>query len=763
MNRTSAVFLINLLQDVNILRPLVLLAHSLAIPARLLVTTAFAKRDQSGLWQGELQEIAGATGARIDTFETVSDAIVLLQDGGGIILAGSESSLEAHAITHNILRAAPQSYVTVTLQHGFECVGFLQSREHDIAHGREVVFSAETVCGWSDAGHLRSLAPSQQGKLVVTGPSSLLQAPFRGSRSGRGMVCENLHSVRFSASGDFKADFMSVFRSFCASMAELDRTVALRPHPGGQYVLKNGIRLPANVVMNNQPVYKVDLSRYTYGISAPSSILIDFLLAGIPTAVWSDAGGEMDTGNYAGLTRVSSKDDWVEFARQAEADPAPFLRLQKEFLLRSGLQTDPQTAHQAYADLMLAAMRRAADADRAAGAVSVQTPPAAAPEQPLRILFIANALVETLQICLMQPLSSLTGSGSIVTGLLTEGEIRQATAETGHQTPAGRLEDKLAAFDPDLLLFCRYSGPMAEVMTEWASRNGVAVMYHLDDDLLNVPRELGEAKFRSHNAPERLASCRHLLAQSGLVYCSTAPLRDKMRSHGFKAPVISGAINASASVIAPAALRPVRRIGYMGSSSHGADLAMVAPAIAAYLREFPQVTFEVFGAIPLPPELAELAGPSGQIVQLEPVRGYEAFMQAFAAREWDTGICPLLPSPFNLCKSNVKWVEYTSVGAAVIASAATVYDDCCAGDCGILASTPDEWLSALRRLTLEPELRHEQVRRAQMKLEQQFTRERHTAQVLAAIGTVLANAGSSPPGWPPLAAHAAETGWQSPD
>jgi glycosyltransferase involved in cell wall biosynthesis len=757
MNRNSAVFLINLLQDVNILRPLILLAHSLGIPARMLVTTAFAKRDQSGLWQGELNEIAGASGALIETFETVSDAIVLLQDGGGIILAGSESNLEAHGITHGILSAAPQSYVTVTLQHGFECVGFLQSREHDIAHGREVVFSADTVCGWSDAAHLRSLAPSQRGKLVVSGPSALLQGPFRGSKSGRGMVCENLHSVRFSASGDFKADFMSVFGDFCASMAELDRTVTLRPHPGGQYVLKNNIRLPANVVMNNQPIYKVDLSRYAYGISAPSSILIDFLLAEIPTAVWSDAGGGMDTGNYAGLTRVSSKDDWVEFARQAEADPAPFLRQQKEFLLRSGLQTDPQTAHRVYADLMLAAMRRAEE--QGTGAASLNARPAAAPEQPLRILYIANALVETLQICLMQPLSSLVDGGSIVTSLITEADIRQAGAEDD-AAAISRLEDKLAAFDPDLLLFCRYSGPMAEVMTAWARRNGVAVMYHLDDDLLNVPRELGEAKFRSHNAPERLASCRHLLAESHLVYCSTAVLGGKLRSHGLKAPVISGALNASASVITPAALRPLRKVGYMGSSSHGADLAMVAPAIAAYLREFPEVTFEVFGAIPLPPELAEL---SGQVVQLEPVRGYQEFMQAFAAREWDAGLCPLLQTPFNLCKSNVKWLEYTSVGTAVIASAGTVYDDCCAGGCGILAGSGEEWLAALRRLTLDPELRHEQVRRAQMKLEQEFTRGRHTAQVLAAIGTAFANAGTSAPGWPPLEAQAAGTGWHFPD
>lgn len=370
MSRAHAIFVMNLLQDVSVLRPLVFMAaRDFGFSTELLVVDLFSKRDDSGTWRRELDEMATTVGAAILPYDNEMDAWRHLQGKGGLLFAGSESNLAAHAATHRLFRAAPTSFITVTLQHGLECVGLLQSRDHDLAHGREVAFAADVVCVWCDDERLTSLAPSQRSKLHVTGPSALLQArPRPVSRGPRGLVCENLHSVRFNGAHDLKPDFLANFSEFCNVLAKENREVVLRPHPGGQWMEKSRIDLPKNVTVNNNPIYKVDLSRYAYGVSAPSSILIDMVLADIPTAVWRGSAGVIDAGNYRGLTQISGVADWVDFSREATTHPGRFLEGQKTFLEEQKMPLDPADVYRRYAALFLAAARRANEPVQWAGA-----------------------------------------------------------------------------------------------------------------------------------------------------------------------------------------------------------------------------------------------------------------------------------------------------------------------------------------------------------------------------------------------------------
>ena len=369
-SRAHAIFVINLLQDVSVLRPLAFMAaRDFGFSTEFLVVDLFSKRDVSGTWQRELNEMATSLGAAILPYDNEMDAWRHLQGKAGLLFAGSESNLAAHAATHRLFRAAPASFITVALQHGLECVGLLQSRDHDLAHGREVAFAADVVCVWCDDARLTSLAPSQRSKLHVTGPSALLQTrPRAKSRGTRGLVCENLHSVRFNVAHDLKPGFLADFSEFCGVLANENREVVLRPHPGGQWTEKSRIHLPKNVTVNNNPIYKVDLSRYAYGVSAPSSILIDMVLADIPTAVWRGSAGVIDAGNYQGLTQLSSLADWLDFSREATAHPGRFLEVQKTFLEEQKMPLDPADVYRRYAALFLAAARRANEPSHWAGA-----------------------------------------------------------------------------------------------------------------------------------------------------------------------------------------------------------------------------------------------------------------------------------------------------------------------------------------------------------------------------------------------------------
>jgi glycosyltransferase involved in cell wall biosynthesis len=157
---------------------------------------------------------------------------------------------------------------------------------------------------------------------------------------------------------------------------------------------------------------------------------------------------------------------------------------------------------------------------------------------------------------------------------------------------------------------------------------------------------------------------------------------------------------------------------------------MVLPALVAFLRARPEVSLHLFGTFERPAALEEF----GERVSLfAPIRDYAEFRDALAGLEWDIGICPLARNEFNLLKANNKWIEYTSVGAAVVASRGTVYDESCAGGCGILVETHEDWVAALEALASDPAERAAQVRRAQEKLAAEYSPERLREQILEII------------------------------
>lgn len=352
----KVVFLFNLLQDVNMLRPLVLLARRCTDdPIVLLVSKAFNDRDSRGTWEPELKSLSASTQAQLLSYASTADAIMTLQSSSGLIFAGSESDVSAHHGTHDIFRAAPTSFLKVTLQHGMECVGFRQTREHDANYTRNVGFAADLLCTWQFPDALTAIKSSQRGKVLVTGPTSLLYKPRPATDHSPvvgGLICENLHSVRLTTTGDHDRPFMDIFRDFCSVEAEAGRTITLRPHPGGQYVLRKRLSLPANVVLNNAPIYRVDMREYAYGISAPSTIVLDMVLAGLPTAVWRDEAGSMDTRGFSGLTPISSLQDWCDFVGDVEMRPQMLLARQQLWLDGLRMQLDAAIAYERFEGLI---------------------------------------------------------------------------------------------------------------------------------------------------------------------------------------------------------------------------------------------------------------------------------------------------------------------------------------------------------------------------------------------------------------------------
>ena len=154
---------------------------------------------------------------------------------------------------------------------------------------------------------------------------------------------------------------------------------------------------------------------------------------------------------------------------------------------------------------------------------------------------------------------------------------------------------------------------------------------------------------------------------------------------------------------------------------------MILPVIEGVLDRNADISFELFGSIPVPAPLERFGN---RITRVEPIADYEAFLEALCERQWEIGICPLVPTDFNRTKSNNKWIEYTAAGIATVASGGMAYDQCCSGGAGILASDLDEWRWAIDRLIADDGERTAMVKRAQDRLQSDYGIAAHRQQIM---------------------------------
>lgn len=301
----------------------------------------------------------------------------------------------------------------------------------------------------------------------------------------------------------------------------------------------------------------------------------------------------------------------------------------------------------------------------------------------------------------------------------------------GEASDAAAIASAFTAHGPDLLLLSRYTSAAGLEWVAQAREAEIPVIFHIDDDLLAVPESLGASKFKSYNDPARLKALRDNIEAADLCYVSTHELGRRMQEHGVATPIVAGDVYCSVSpdevgALAPPATGPV--MGYMGTSGHAADLAMILPAICELMELVPGLNLELFGTIKMPPELARFGD---RVRHLPPVGDYAEFRSFLRSLGWWVGLAPLEDNAFNRCKADTKWVEYSLAGMAVVASDLPVYHRACADGAGILAQGNDQWVQSVLRLLHRPRERLSMIETAQRKLRQAYTHERLRQQVIA--------------------------------
>jgi glycosyltransferase involved in cell wall biosynthesis len=230
--------------------------------------------------------------------------------------------------------------------------------------------------------------------------------------------------------------------------------------------------------------------------------------------------------------------------------------------------------------------------------------------------------------------------------------------------------------------------------------SSMPLVYELDDLLLALPD--------AHPLKARFALCEpyvlKLLGRADLVTVSAPALARALAPLTKRIEVIPNALPEALWRLRPPARRvrgaPVR-VGFAGTESHLPDLELIEPALEEIAKKYKEkIELLFYGCV-----TARL-GALAQARVLPFAEDYAAYCRGLPRLGLHIGLAPLLDSPFNRCKSDVKWQEYAACGAAGVYARLDPYRESVRpGQTGLLAEAdPAAWLEAIERLISDPEL-----------------------------------------------------------
>lgn len=320
--------------------------------------------------------------------------------------------------------------------------------------------------------------------------------------------------------------------------------------------------------------------------------------------------------------------------------------------------------------------------------------------------------------------------------------------EDGHVDVRINTED-LKGFD--IAVFQRQPEMRILALFGHARRYGTKTVYDVDDDLFNVPpnspaylaygrdwcrvgglgklvgrtyqefppvsdgRIILDPKRREYAALEHAAhewtdqaraNCAGIIRNmraADLVTVSTERLREVYGAHRSDLVILRNQIEPRdwAGAIEDPYPKPEQEcwIGWAGTRTHYADLKEIARAVVTVLQRNPNTRLVLAG---FPEARSLFQKVTAQVVTFDwmPITDYRRIVAAF-----DIALAPLDAIKFNEAKSDIRVLEAALCGVPVVASETTYGDTVRAGNCGLVAKTPQKWIGHLERLVHNPDLR----------------------------------------------------------
>jgi glycosyltransferase involved in cell wall biosynthesis len=253
-------------------------------------------------------------------------------------------------------------------------------------------------------------------------------------------------------------------------------------------------------------------------------------------------------------------------------------------------------------------------------------------------------------------------------------------------------------YNYDVIIFQRHFEEKINVLFKAAKDSGATVIYEMDDDFFNIRPKNPAYPFVQ---PKDKENVKNLMRSADAVFVSTDPLVHMYRAFNKNIHILPNMIEIDDAYLN---MRPYDtdkniRLVYAGGPSHVEDFEEMEGAFETLLNKYQGLLNIIFIGY-CPDKLQK----DKRILHI-PWLQMNEYMRALSMQLPHIGIVPLAKNSFNAAKSNLKFLEYTAVGAVTVASAVKPYvQSINHGVSGIIVDTnkPDAWVSAISELIDAP-------------------------------------------------------------
>ena len=221
-----------------------------------------------------------------------------------------------------------------------------------------------------------------------------------------------------------------------------------------------------------------------------------------------------------------------------------------------------------------------------------------------------------------------------------------------------------AVYTADVVVMCQVAWYDFLTVVEARKRAGLATIFEINDNFLALQSWNPAAGF--YGDPSNRALTLQLAHDAdGLLLCSPGLIR--RFAHLNRAYCVLPNHLWEVPRPAPRPDGPIC-IGWAGSGGHREDIRWVAPVLCEILQRHPQVTCAIMGQTEVHAMFKTAPQERLQLLLPGSLEAYQQFLGRL-----DIGIAPLLPTGFNQCRSDVKYLEYAAAGAVPVCSRAEPY------------------------------------------------------------------------------------------